>query len=99
VWWTYSSKGYQVEADGSGKFKEIPVPGAMKDLLESAREQAHRAHREADDRLLEKYLEVRSSPPRSSRPASGAAASPVPSSPSPAAPRSGTWESRCSSTS
>jgi elongation factor G len=50
-------KAYQVEADGSGKFKEIPVPGAMKDLLESAREQLIERIAEADDQLLEKYLE------------------------------------------
>jgi len=50
-------KAYQVEVDGSGKFKEIPVPGAMKDLLESAREQLIERIAEADDHLLEKYLE------------------------------------------
>ena len=50
-------KAYQVEADGSGKVKEIPVSGAMKDLLESAREQLIERIAEADDHLLEKYLE------------------------------------------
>jgi elongation factor G len=50
-------KAYQVEVDGSGKFKEIPVPSAMKDLLESAREQLIERIAEADDQLLEKYLE------------------------------------------
>jgi elongation factor G len=50
-------KAYQVEADGSGKVKEIPVPGAMKDLVEGAREQLIERIAEADDHLLERYLE------------------------------------------
>jgi len=50
-------KAYQVEADGSGKFKEIPIPEALEDLLESAREQLVERIAEADDQLLEKYLE------------------------------------------
>jgi len=50
-------KAYQVEADGSGKVKEIPIPGDMKDLLESAQEQLIERIAEADDHLLEKYLE------------------------------------------
>jgi len=50
-------KAYQVEKDGSGKFKEAPVPDSMKDLVESAREQLIERIAEADDQLLEKYLE------------------------------------------
>ena len=50
-------KAYQVEKDGSGRFKETPVPDSMKDLVESTREQLVERIAEADDQLLEKYLE------------------------------------------
>lgn len=50
-------KAYRIEANGSGTFKETPVPGTMTDLLESAREQLIEHIAEADDELLEKYLE------------------------------------------
>jgi elongation factor G len=52
-----AQKAYRIETDGSGKFNEVPVPDSMKGLVESAREQLVERIAEADDRLLEKYLE------------------------------------------
>jgi elongation factor G len=52
-----AEKAYQIDADGSGKFNEVPVPDSMKGAVESAREQLIERIAEADDQLLEKYLE------------------------------------------
>ena len=50
-------KAYEVQADGSGKTKEIDIPDDMSDLVESQREQIVERIAESDDDLLERYLE------------------------------------------
>jgi elongation factor G len=52
-----AQKAYQIDTNGSGKFNEVPVPDSMKGAVESAREQLVERIAEADDELLEKYLE------------------------------------------
>ncbi|UCG14522.1 MAG: elongation factor G [Deltaproteobacteria bacterium] len=51
------NKAYEFQQDGTGKVKEIEVPSDLVDLVASQREQMIERIAEADDDLLEKYLE------------------------------------------
>ncbi len=52
-----SGKAFSYEQDESGKFKEVEVPGDWTDRFEEARQELIESLAEADDQLLEKYLE------------------------------------------
>jgi elongation factor G len=51
-------KAYVFETDGSGKFKEEPVPAAMADDAKAARDALIEMVAEADDSLMEKFFEA-----------------------------------------
>jgi len=50
-----SGKAYELEKEG--RSKEVPVPDSLKDALSSGRDRVIEAVAEADDSLLEKYLD------------------------------------------
>lgn len=50
-------KAYIYEKDESGKFKEQDIPAELKDEAQSIREESIESIIEADDEILEKYLE------------------------------------------
>ncbi len=50
-----NGKAYELEKEG--KSKEVPVPDSLKDALASGRDRVIEAVAEADDSLLEKYLD------------------------------------------
>lgn len=52
-----SGKAYEYAADGKGKFKEIDVPGDLKDKVEKMRRELFDTAAENDEALMEKYLE------------------------------------------
>ncbi len=52
-----SMKAYVYEKDESGKFKEEDIPADLKEEAQSVREESIESIIEADDALLEKYLE------------------------------------------
>jgi len=51
-------KARMFEPDGSGKYEEVEVPAEVKDQAEELRFQLVEAAAEADDELMEKYLET-----------------------------------------
>ena len=51
-------KAYVFETDGSGKFKEAPVPDAMAGEAKAARDALIEIVAEADDALMEKFFEA-----------------------------------------
>jgi elongation factor G len=50
-------KAYRYDKDGSGKFEDADIPEDMNDLIEEWREKVIENIVEADDELMEKYLE------------------------------------------
>lgn len=50
-------KAYRYGKDGSGKFEEIPIPEDMEEVIGEWREKIIENIVEADDQLMEKYLE------------------------------------------
>ncbi|MGI8782277.1 MAG: elongation factor G [Acidobacteriota bacterium] len=52
-----SEKAYIYQADGSGQFKEQPVPGALAEPVAQAREKLIEMIAESNDHLMEKFFE------------------------------------------
>ncbi|MCA9520368.1 MAG: elongation factor G [Myxococcales bacterium] len=52
-----SGKAYEFATDGSGTFKEVPVPADLQDELEASRESLMESVAENDEALLDKFCE------------------------------------------